>query len=363
LDPLRILLIGQITPYLTTLERRDSFIALGHHVETIDTKRLAGAGRIGHWLRVTTLRTPGIYGLNHEILETARRFRPDVIWIEKGTFVFPSTMRSLRHGEPVTLVYHNTDDWKADTRFKRLYWRYLLRSLPLYDVHITSNLHNVEEFRNQGFPEVHHMELAANSTVAAPDPIPEEMRAGVAAEAGFVGHWEPETERLLLHLVKGGVDTRIFGGGWERPETREALGDAIQHRRVMGPEYAAAIQCFDVNIGIVSSWNRNHTASRTFQIPALGGFLLHQRNPLVRRYFREGEEAEFFDSGEELLEKCRHYLSHPEERRRIAAAGQQRCIESGYFEIDRVRDVLPVLEACVRASRERQGELDSEHAA
>ena len=104
-------------------------------------------------------------------------------------------------------------------------------------------------------------------------------------------------------------------------------------------------------IGIVSKWNRNHTASRTFQIPALGAFLLHERNELVSQYFREGVEAEFFDSDDELLEKCRHYLAHPEERRRIAEAGRRRVIESGYSEPDRVRELLPAIDAALRAKR------------
>ncbi len=312
MEPIRILFIGEVTPFLTTAARRDAFLSLGHHVETVNTRHLLRSGnRMADRIRVLTLRTPGVYALNHKIVTTARRFRPDVIWIEKGTFVFPSTMRTLRHGEPVTLVYHNTDDWKAEPRFKRFFWRFLIRSLPLYDVHITSNLHNVDEFRAQGFTRVLHMELAANAALVPPDPIPDEMRSRLSAQAGFVGHWEPETEKLLLALVRSGVSTRIFGPGWERAASGDDLAGAVQHRGIYGEEYAAGIQSFDVNVGIVSSWNRNHTASRSFQIPALGGFLLHQRNPVMSRYFREGVEAEFFDSAEELREKCRHYLDRP----------------------------------------------------
>ena len=67
-----------------------------------------------------------------------------------------------------------------------------------------------------------------------------------------------------------------------------------------------------------------------------------------RRRAEVGEEAEFFGSAEELVEKCRHYLAHPDERRRVAEAGRRRCIESGYFEVDRVREVLPVLASLLR---------------
>jgi hypothetical protein len=156
------------------------------------------------------------------------------------------------------------------------------------------------------------------------------------------------TERLLARVARAGIPVKIYGGSWEDAEANGPLRDAIQHRLVWGDDYARAICSFDVNVGIVSKWNRNHTASRTFQIPALGAFLLHERNEVVTRYFREGVEAEFFGSAEELVEKCRHYLAHPDERRRIAEAGRRRCRESGYFEVDRVREVLPLLERLVR---------------
>jgi spore maturation protein CgeB len=81
--------------------------------------------------------------------------------------------------------------------------------------------------------------------------------------------------------------------------------------------------------------------------------MLHQRNEVITSYFREDEEMAFFGSDDELVEKCRYYLEHPEERRRIGEAGRRRCIESGYFETDRVKEVIPVLQQHVPAARGR----------
>lgn len=348
---IRILFIGDTSPYLTTAARRDAFLELGYPLEAVDQRAVRSGSRLLDLLAITTLRTPRVFSFNRAVLEAARRFRPDLVWIEKGTFVFPSTLRALRRQGPMALVYHNTDDWKARTRFKSLHWRYLLRSLPEYDAHITSNRHNVEEFRALGFPHVHHMELAANPTIQHPEEISDERRRSLGAPVGFIGHWEPETERMLLHLVRNGIELKIYGGGWGDARHRDELREAVQDRLVWGPEYAEAILSFEVNLGIVSTWNRNDTASRSFQIPALGAFLLHQRNELMTRYFREGQEAAFFGSDDELLEKCLHYLDHPEERRRVAEAGRRRCVESGYFEVDRVRELVPLLEEVVRARR------------
>ena len=348
----RILFVGDLMAYLTTAARRDALLELGFPVESIDTAPFVRSrSRLTRAIAYRTLLTPQTFALNREIVRRAADFRPDVLWLEKATHIFPRTFRRLRRDHSALFVYHNTDDWKIRGWIHRLHWRFLRRTLAEYDLHITSNLWNVEEFRQAGFPRVVHMELAANPAVRDPGTVAEPERRRLGGPVGFIGHWEPVTERRILHLLRNGVPVKIYGGGWDDAEAAGELAEAAQHRFVMGDEYARAIVSFDINLGIVSKWNRNHTASRTFQIPALGAFLLHERNDLVTRYFEEGVEAEFFDSDDELLEKCRHYLAHPEKRRRIAEAGQRRCIESGYFEPDRVREILPALEEAVRARR------------
>ena len=59
--------------------------------------------------------------------------------------------------------------------------------------------------------------------------------------------------------------------------------------------------------------------------------------------FEEGKEAAYFSSNEELLELCRYFLGHEEERISIAEAGLKRCKSSGYSNEKTIMKMLDVV--------------------
>ena len=59
--------------------------------------------------------------------------------------------------------------------------------------------------------------------------------------------------------------------------------------------------------------------------------------------FEEDKEAAFFSSNEELLEKCRYYLSHEDKRKAIADAGHKRCESSGYSNENVIKQLLKMI--------------------
>jgi spore maturation protein CgeB len=171
----------------------------------------------------------------------------------------------------------------------------------------------------------------------------DEERRDLQSDVLFIGHYEPTTETMILALIAAGISVRVCGSGWRRRARR--LPNRAQIHPAPADQYAKLLASAKICLCFLSKWNNNtlHSAGRTFEIPAVGSFLLAERTPDHLSYFLEGKEAEFFSSDRELVEKVKYYLSKPEERAAVARAGYQRCISSGYTQKDRMSKVLELI--------------------
>jgi spore maturation protein CgeB len=89
--------------------------------------------------------------------------------------------------------------------------------------------------------------------------------------------------------------------------------------------------------------NRDEVTSRSVEIPACGGFMLGERTERHLEFFKEGQQAEFFESNDELLSKTRYFLGHPEERIKIAQAGRDRCLSSAYSMREQLNEIIKAI--------------------
>lgn len=114
-------------------------------------------------------------------------------------------------------------------------------------------------------------------------------------------------------------------------------------------DFAALVRGAAVNLGFTyfkgkagSAGERRQLRLREFEVTMAGGFYLTQDCPQLRELFRVGEEIETWDGVDELEEKVRHYIAHPQERERIAAAGYSRTAHEHTWE-HRFRGLLSEL--------------------
>ena len=71
--------------------------------------------------------------------------------------------------------------------------------------------------------------------------------------------------------------------------------------------------------------------------------MLAERTAAHLELFEENNEAAYFSSKEELLEKISYYLGHENERKMIAAAARQRCIQSKYSYPNQLKMIISTI--------------------
>lgn len=305
--------------------------ALGHSVVPLDTESLAArqkrpgilqrlAYKLGYPLNIADV--------NRQLLAIVRQHRPDIVWIDKGLFIWPETLAGMRGWKPpVRLVGFSPDDMGR----KHNQSTYFLKGLPLYDVFFTTKTFNVSELRALGAAHPVFVGNGFDPETHKPVSVTSEDRKRLGGPVGFIGAWEEDRGHQMLALAEAGIGVRVWG--WQPPINFRKYRHKnllIEGKPLWGLDYARCICSFDINLGFLRKINRDRQTTRSVEIPACSAFMLAERTDEHLQLFEEGKEAEFFGSIEELIDKCRFYLAHEEIRKKIAAAGRTRCLKSGY---------------------------------
>lgn len=321
----RVLYVGPLDFPSTTSMRLELLREMGVSVFPWDSAHFFR--KIPAWKRPLFFSRP--YRRANQALRRAAQESFDLIWVEKGFWIWPSTLKRLKR-TGAFLIHHTTDALRPRYwKYRRLY-QLMRKTLSLYDLFFTSNVGDFRALSGRAATRVELTQLAYNPFLFHPARDPDEIRKIWQSDLLFVGHHEPRTESYIAALVQAGLNVKVFGDGWEKARHRKALKDSLGLRRLTNQEYVWAIKGTKIGLCFVSEWNQNQTSDRSFEVPACGTFLLAVRTPQHQECYQEGREAEFFSNEKELVQKAAYYLAHEEKRREIAQKGHERCLRSDY---------------------------------
>lgn len=326
----------------TCLQRARALGDLGHEVCSIEAEEpVRGDWRFPvYWAGNRLRRPPDVFRTNTTILAELSKAPRDIVWIDKGRSIRPRTLKRLRDEYPDTrLVLYSPDDMFNPANHSYRYGR----SIPLYDLHVTTKSFNVPELYEAGARRVHRVDKGFDPQMHRPLELSAEERERFSADVGFIGAYEEGMGDLLFGLAEANIRVVVWGVYWERYSRRHP-NLVLENRWLHGLDYAKAINATRINLGLLRKASRDRHTARSVEIPACGGFLLAPRTDEHLGLFDEGREAQFFESFEELLAKCSHYLADEESRKLIAEAGRQRCLRDHYDNASRLQSVLDAIE-------------------
>lgn len=285
----------------------------------------------------------GTQKLNAELVAAAREFKPDFILLFKPILINPRTVLTLK--ETPCKVF----SWYPDyVLFSKTASTFFLAAIPLYDCHFSFNFANSEELKKMGAARSLFVPCGADPDCHKPAAVAPEDHVQWGADIAFVGTHAPEKRtEFLEQLCEEGYDIKIWGNGWEQLSRDSCLAEkkCVQYRAVNCEEMGKVIANSKIILAFVRGHNKETLACRTFEIPAYGGFMLHERTEKTGEFLKEGEEADFFNDYDELKKKIDYYLAHEEVRKEIAVRGRRRVVEGGNLMVDRVRAIIEVFKA------------------
>lgn len=332
---MRILYLGARSG--TCLDRARAYQRLGHDVLHLDLRALLPTSR---WVDRAVWRFGGSW-LGRPVCQALQRRlqgqRFDLCHVDGGTLAGPRVLNQLRRHAEV-LVNYNIDD-PFGGRDGRRFTAYL-QSLPLYDLAVVMRTANVAEAQACGARRVLRVHMSADEVSHAPRTLTALQRKAWHSEVLFVGTWMPERGPFLVRLLAQGIPLSLRGAHWQKAPEWSVLQPHWRGGPITGDDYARALQCARVNLGLLSIGNRDEHTTRSLEVPALGALLCAQRTPEHEAMYRDGIDALLWSDADECARQCRRALDDEAAAARMAASGRQRALANGHFNEVTLRRIL-----------------------
>ncbi len=251
---------------------------------------------------------------------------------------------------------------------------------PAYDYCLVPEKARLEDYRQIGANPIYCQE-AANPMIYRPFDVPQEF------DVTFVGQAYGERPAHIRHLLDAGIDARVWGPGWHKytdglgslhilakraihsattalsrrlgaalcgrlesgyrqlpqsasDESIKALRDGIKipASQVGGilsdEEMIRMYSRSKINLGFSTCGTLNeyeerivHIRLRDFEVPMSGGFYMVEYMKELEQFFEIGKEIVCYEGVDDMVEKIQFYLKHEQERKAIARAGRERCLQ------------------------------------
>lgn len=331
----RLLYLGDLSG--TSLHRANAFVRLGFEVMHLSPRQFLPASR---WVdRIEWHASPRILSgiVRRRVLQEIGSAEFGVTWVDSGSLVSRELLEALKLRSSFVVNFNHDDPFgsRDGARFSEY-----LRALPAYDLVVVVRAPNLAEAARYGAKDVLYVFRTADEIAHAPRRIDPEIQSAWSSEVSFVGTWMPERGPFLARLAQLGVPLSIFGSGWSKAPEWDVLRPLHRKDHLDGDDYAHAIQCSKVSLGLLSKGNRDLHTTRSLEIPMLGGLLCAERTTDHLEMYVENEEAVFWRDADECAEQCFRLLANSNFAAAVALAGHKRVMSSGNTSEGLIRRVL-----------------------
>lgn len=282
---------------------------------------------------------PIISKMNKDLLDKVKNNNFNLIFIYRGTHILPKTLKEIKKTGAIIFGYNNDDPFSKKYPF--YFWRHFLSSIFLYDYIFSYRHKNIADYKNMAYKNTsllrsyyikkdnYHIDLLSS----------DKYRCDVI----FIGHFEDDgRDEYIKTLLDAGINFKLFGPEWQKSKHYKYFVKKMGPIVSLRDDYNLAINSSKIALVFLSHLNNDTYTRRVFEIVAARTLMLATATDDLKSLFKEGVEADYFKSKEELLEKVNFYLSNSEARIGLVSNAYKRLIDDGHEVSDRVKDIIKV---------------------
>ncbi len=286
---------------------------------------------------------PELISINRDLVRNCKSNNYDLVFIYRGTHIFPSSIKKLKKNGTKVFGYNNDDPFSS--HYPRYLWRHFMRGLKEYD-HVFSYRHkNLDDYKKLGYKSssvLRSYYLKEKNFIMDDSNVKEDFKRDVV----FIGHYENDgRDEVILHLLKSGIDLKLYGPEWEKSEHFKEIVSFTGVIRPLYSEYNEALNGAKVALVFLSKINNDTYTRRVFEVPAVKTVMLSEYTDDLSALYEESKEILFFSDGEHCLEILQGLLANSRRTQEIANRAYQRLIADGHEVYDRVTQILAMYES------------------
>lgn len=337
---MKILIVGGSAYWGLAAIFKKAFSSIGCETSIFDLrkeyKNLVLVNKITHrlfWKQLGKL-------VQGDLIKKVKENNLDFILVLKGWIIKPETLKKIRKEFPNIKIFNFNADNPFNTWHHGNSNSWIRKSIPLYDCYFIWGKFLIPRLKEAGAKRVEYLPFGHDPQLHYPVKVSNQEKKYYGSDVVFTGAWDKEREKRIKNLLN--YDLKIWGRSSHWKKASREIKKKWQAETSFGKEFSKICNASKINLNFVRKQNGSAHNMRTFEIPACSGFMLSIRTPEQQKFFKEGKEAEYFDSPEELKKKIDYYLNHPEERVKIAEAGLKRASSYEYSYKARAEKILEV---------------------
>jgi len=246
----------------------------------------------------------GVAGMSERLAEKILKEKPDLLLYQpagRNAYILPGHLQLIADSTDTQIVLWSYDKQMPDD---------IENWCSCLDHIITTSKQDTDLYVGMGFGgNIIQSQWAFNPFTYISEPSP------AIREISFCGSAKGIRSEILNNIKQNGLPVDIFGPGW--------------HKNSFVPFYDL-IRIFNssrINLHLGNEkWMIQSPLRRHFEVTGCGGFLITTPANNLEEYYEPDKEVVVASSLEEMIDKCKYYLTHENQRAAIARRGYERTL-------------------------------------